>query len=182
MRASVASIRGHYIYRRREEEEEFSGMTKCGRESGVPNTKRNGSPRGASGFWRVRQPEHGHSPPVCDRDFEDGFSPSPGQRPICLQSLGSCTPQPAVVVPPVPAHSVSQGAAKRLGLIGKKVTAENAHALLQALLPQDARSIYNFHKALLRHGQRICVFERPRCNKCPITDLCDYYHTVVKPQ
>jgi endonuclease-3 len=70
----------------------------------------------------------------------------------------------------------------RLGLIGKKVTAENAHALLQALLPQDARIIYNFHKALLRHGQRICVFERPRCEKCPITDLCDYYQTVVKPQ
>ncbi len=70
----------------------------------------------------------------------------------------------------------------RLGLIGKKVTADNAHALLQALLPQDARTIYNFHKALLRHGQRICVFERPRCEKCPITDLCDYYNTVVKPQ
>ena len=69
----------------------------------------------------------------------------------------------------------------RLGLIGKKVTADNAHALLQALLPQDARSIYNFHKGLLRHGQRICVFERPRCNRCPITDLCDYYKTVVKP-
>lgn len=70
----------------------------------------------------------------------------------------------------------------RLGLIGKKVSADNAHALLQALLPQDARSIYNLHKALLRHGQRICVFERPRCNKCSITDLCDYYKTVVKPQ
>ena len=53
----------------------------------------------------------------------------------------------------------------RLGLIGKKVTADNAHALLQALLPQDARSIYNFHKALLRHGQRICVYEHPRCEK-----------------
>jgi endonuclease-3 len=70
----------------------------------------------------------------------------------------------------------------RLGLIGKKVTPEAAHTLLQALLPQDARSIYNFHKALLRHGQRICVFERPRCNKCPLTDLCDYYNTVVKPR
>jgi endonuclease III len=45
----------------------------------------------------------------------------------------------------------------RLGLIGKKMTTDNAHALLQALLPQDARSIYNFHKALLHHGQRICV-------------------------
>src|SRR5437588_5496992 len=70
----------------------------------------------------------------------------------------------------------------RIGLIGKKVTADNAHTLLQALLPQDARTIYNFHKALLRHGQRICVFERPRCNRCPLTDLWDYYKTVVKPQ
>jgi endonuclease III len=69
----------------------------------------------------------------------------------------------------------------RIGLIGKKVTADAAHVLLQALLPNDARTIYNFHKALLRHGQRICVFERPRCSKCPITDLCDYYNTVVKP-
>ena len=69
----------------------------------------------------------------------------------------------------------------RLGLIGKKVTADNAHNLLQALLPQDARSIYNFHKALLRHGQRVCVYEHPRCNRCVLTDLCDYYKTVVKP-
>ncbi len=68
----------------------------------------------------------------------------------------------------------------RLGLIGKKVTADNAHALLQALLPNDSQTIYNFHKALLRHGQRICVFERPRCGKCVLTDLCDYYRTVVK--
>lgn len=70
----------------------------------------------------------------------------------------------------------------RLGLIGKKVTADQAHALLQALLPQDARSIYNFHKALLRHEQRVCVYEYPRCNQCVATDLCDYYKTVVKPK
>ncbi len=69
----------------------------------------------------------------------------------------------------------------RLGLIGKKVTADNAHPLLQALLPQEARPIYNFHKGLLRHGQRVCVYEHPRCNQCVITDLCDYYKTVVKP-
>jgi endonuclease III len=68
----------------------------------------------------------------------------------------------------------------RLGLIGKKVSANAAHNLLQALLPQDARSIYNFHKALLRHGQRICVFERPRCKQCNLTDLCDYYQSTIK--
>src|SRR5215467_1659579 len=54
----------------------------------------------------------------------------------------------------------------RIGLIGKKVSADAAHNLLQALLPNDARVIYNFHKGLLRLGQRICVFEGPRCNKC----------------
>ena len=69
----------------------------------------------------------------------------------------------------------------RLGLIGKKVTADHAHALLLALLPNDPQTIYNFHKALLRHGQRVCVYDRPRCEKCILTDLCDYYNSVVKP-
>ncbi len=70
----------------------------------------------------------------------------------------------------------------RLGLIGKKVTADHAHDLLQALLPRDTQTIYDFHKALLRHGQRICVFERPRCRQCILTDVCDFYKTVVHPQ
>jgi endonuclease-3 len=69
----------------------------------------------------------------------------------------------------------------RLGLIGSKVSANNAHALLQALLPNNSRMIYNFHKALLRHGQRICVYDRPRCNRCVLTDICDYYKTIVNP-
>jgi len=70
----------------------------------------------------------------------------------------------------------------RLGLIGSRVTADNAHKLLQALLPNDPQTIYNFHKALLRHGQRVCVYDRPRCEKCILTDLCDYYKTVVQPK
>ncbi len=69
----------------------------------------------------------------------------------------------------------------RLGLIGKKDTADNAHVLLHALLPNDARTIYNFHKGLLRLGQRTCVYEYPRCRQCVLTDICDYYQTVVKP-
>ena len=71
---------------------------------------------------------------------------------------------------------------QRLGLIGKKVSPETAHDLLLKLLPDDAQAIHDFHKDLLRHGQRICVFEHPRCSKCALTDLCDYYKTVVKPQ
>jgi endonuclease III len=98
-----------------------------------------------------------------------------GPKTTAAVLLFSC--QKPILPVDVHVHRVSG----RLGLIGKKVTADNAHALLQALLPQDARTIYNFHKGLLRHGQRICVYERPRCSRCPITDLCDYYKTVVKP-
>jgi endonuclease III len=99
-----------------------------------------------------------------------------GPKTTACVLLFSCK-QPLLPVD-VHVHRVSG----RLGLIGKKVTADAAHTLLQALLPPDARSIYNFHKALLRHGQRICVYEHPRCNKCALTDLCDYYNTVVKPR
>ncbi|GHO55003.1 endonuclease III domain-containing protein [Ktedonobacter robiniae] len=69
----------------------------------------------------------------------------------------------------------------RLGLIGHKVSADAAHNLLQALLPEDARSIYDFHKGLLRHGQRTCVYEHPHCSKCLLTDLCDYYKGITQP-
>jgi endonuclease III len=70
----------------------------------------------------------------------------------------------------------------RLGLIGKKVSPEVAYELLLKLLPPDAQVIHDFHKDLLCHGQRICVYSTPRCWECPLTDLCDYYQMVVRPK
>ena len=63
----------------------------------------------------------------------------------------------------------------RIGLIGAKVSAEKAHAELLALLPADADVLYNFHIAMLRHGQKICVWKAPRCAKCPLTEFCNYF-------
>ncbi len=63
----------------------------------------------------------------------------------------------------------------RLGLIAPHVTHEAAHGLLQALLPPDARIVYDYHNSLLLHGQRVCVGGRPRCDRCVLTDLCAYY-------
>ena len=70
----------------------------------------------------------------------------------------------------------------RLGLIGSKVTAEAAHGLLQALLPNEAQAIFNFHRGLLKHGQQVCVYECPRCQQCILRDRCDYYRQVVPPK
>ena len=65
----------------------------------------------------------------------------------------------------------------RLGLIGPKVSAAMAHDLLGALLPDDPQAMYDFHRALLKHGQNPCVYGRPRCERCPLTDCCDYFAT-----
>jgi endonuclease-3 len=117
---------------------------------------------------------------LCDMPLEEAMAwlnrfEGVGPKTVACVLLFSC--EKPVLPVDVHVHRVSG----RLGLIGKKVTADAAHNLLQALLPNNARAIYDFHKALLRHGQRICVFERPRCSKCALTDLCDYYKTVVAP-
>jgi len=68
-------------------------------------------------------------------------------------------------------HRVSQ----RVGLIGPKVTPNAAHALLLELLPHDPYILFNFHINNLLHGQKICVWGLPRCEKCPLTDICNWY-------
>ena len=68
-------------------------------------------------------------------------------------------------------HRVSQ----RVGLIGPKVDATAAHPLLLALFPADAQVLYNFHIDTLRHGQKICVWGTPRCERCPLTSICSWY-------
>jgi len=72
-------------------------------------------------------------------------------------------------------HRVSQ----RVGLIGPKVNPTAAHPLLLALFPPEPQVLYNFHINALRHGQRVCVWGTPRCDQCPLTDICNYYQTNV---
>lgn len=63
----------------------------------------------------------------------------------------------------------------RVGLIGPKVGPEQAHHLLLALLPPDPYVLFNFHIAMLQHGRKVCVWGEPRCEQCPLTDICDWY-------
>jgi len=69
-------------------------------------------------------------------------------------------------------HRVSQ----RVGLIGKKTTHEAAHRVLLDLLPPEPGALFDFHLNMLKHGQRVCTFSRPRCSRCVLRDACDYYH------
>lgn len=70
-------------------------------------------------------------------------------------------------------HRVTQ----RLGLIGPKVSAEKAHALLLSYLPSDALALFNFHKHFYWHGQRVCTWYFPKCNECVLQEMCDFFQS-----
>ena len=83
-------------------------------------------------------------------------------------------------VMPVDTHvfRVSQ----RLGLIGPKDTATSAHHILLELLPPDPHILFNFHIGMLKHGQQVCVWATPRCERCRLTELCNWFHENRLPQ
>lgn len=69
---------------------------------------------------------------------------------------------------------------QRVGIIGAKVTANKAHTILLDMLPKEAIELYNFHKHLFWHGQRVCTYYTPKCEQCVLNSFCNYYQDVRK--
>jgi len=64
---------------------------------------------------------------------------------------------------------------KRLGLISRKASAQEAHQVLEEVVsPQD---YYAFHLNLIAHGREVCKGRRPRCEICILAPHCDYLPT-----
>jgi endonuclease-3 len=64
----------------------------------------------------------------------------------------------------------------RIGLRPANISVEQAHELLSA---EFAPETYGpAHLNLIRHGREICQARRPLCERCPITDLCDYFQNI----
>jgi endonuclease III len=64
----------------------------------------------------------------------------------------------------------------RLGLsVGK--TPDKVEADLMAIVPAPA--LTRAHHWLILHGRYICVARRPKCEQCPVADLCPSRHLFV---
>lgn len=64
----------------------------------------------------------------------------------------------------------------RIGLLNAGVkTPTAAHGPLLELLPAEPHLLYNFHIALLLHGQQVCVWREPHCARCPLTSRCNWF-------
>jgi len=75
--------------------------------------------------------------------------------------------------PVMPVDTHVHRVARRLGIIGEKVSAEQAHPLLTALAgPDDPAQVYAVHVDFVRHGRRVCHARRPACGECPLAGMC----------
>ena len=68
---------------------------------------------------------------------------------------------------------------KRLGLIGPKVNADQAHNIFAGSVPPDW--VYPLHVNLIRHGRQVCHAQRPNCAQCTLYNECAYVGS-VNPQ
>lgn len=64
--------------------------------------------------------------------------------------------------------------AARLGLIPRKMAVGPSHDFLAEELPRDwdAQRVYDNHEIMMFHGQRVCFYENPACQKCVLLDVC----------
>jgi endonuclease III len=85
-------------------------------------------------------------------------------------------------MPVLPVDTHVHRVCQRIGILGPKDSAEKAHSILLNWLPKDAEELFNFHKHLFWHGQRICTWSSPKCPECPVRDVCVYFQTVVAPK
>jgi endonuclease-3 len=99
-----------------------------------------------------------------------------------LTSIKGIGPKTAAIVlcfalgkPAFPVDTHVHRVTKRLGLIGPKTTREQAHTLLEELLPVEI--YYPFHMNLIAHGRQVCKSQQPRCEVCVLQEHCDYFVT-----
>ena len=76
----------------------------------------------------------------------------------------------ALGMPAMPVDTHIYRVAQRLGLVGRKVSADKAHDILEPQVPPE--DVFAFHMYLIRHGRQVCKAQRPRCGECVLAEGC----------
>ena len=104
-----------------------------------------------------------------------------------LVSLKGVGPKTAAIVlcfaygrPAFPVDTHIYRVSKRIGFIPEKLSANDAHPVMEAMVPAD--DYYQFHIQLIQHGRDTCHARKPTCEACSLTKYCDYFVDNVLPQ
>jgi endonuclease-3 len=101
-----------------------------------------------------------------DREVSEYLTSLPGVGP----KTAACVLAFSLGRPALPVDTHVYRVASRLGFLAPGMSSARAHEALHRLVP--ARIRVSMHVGLIRHGRTICKAGRPRCEMCPLQDLC----------
>ena len=97
-----------------------------------------------------------------------------------LNSLRGVGPKTAAIVlcfaydrPAFPVDTHIYRVSKRIGFLPEKLSANDAHPVMEAIAP--ASDYYQFHIQLIQHGRDTCHARKPACERCQISEHCDFF-------
>ncbi len=134
-----------------------------------------------------QQQEHGGTKTLAEFLYDELECRSTEEAWRYLRELPGVGPKTAACVlmfnldrPAFPIDTHVHRVSKRLGLIGTRVSAEQAHDIFDEIVPPEW--IYPLHINLIQHGRQICHAQRPKCNQCPLFSECAYVGSVVSQE
>lgn len=99
------------------------------------------------------------------------------QLPGVGMKTASCVLLFALRMPALPVDTHIFRVAKRLGLLDFRASVEQAHKLLEKVVPPQ--DIYQFHVLMIEHGRKVCTARQPRCEGCVLRELCVSYNELA---
>ncbi len=116
-----------------------------------------------------------------DLSFLEDYSTEEGME--WLMKFKGVGPKTATIVlqfslgkPAFPVDTHVHRISGRLGLRPEKTNADKAHAYLAAQFPPE--TYYAAHLNIIRLGREICNARKPKCELCPLPDLCVYFQNL----
>lgn len=101
-----------------------------------------------------------------------------------LMRLKGVGPKTAAIIllfslgrPAFPVDTHVHRVSRRVGLIPPGTSRENAHSLLEEILPEEV--YYSFHLNLITHGRKVCQARVPKCAVCVLQEYCDFFEPSV---
>jgi len=99
-----------------------------------------------------------------------------------LTSLNGVGPKTAAIVmcfgfnrPAFPVDTHVHRVSQRIGFLPEGISADKAHDVMEAIVPPEDH--LTFHLNLIRLGRETCTARVAHCERCPLTEWCDYYNS-----
>ncbi len=137
------------------------------RPGGLANTK---APRIVAVLREIRRREGsfdlGWMRGASDREVKEYLESLPGVGPKTV----ACVLAFSLGRPVIPVDTHVARVATRLGFLAPGTSSSAAHRTMAELVGPSQR--VTMHVGLIRHGRTICRAGRPRCEICPLQDVC----------